>query len=109
LEVRGDEDVGKTSLLHKLVTVTATGNQAEPSPENLHHTTSSNGNSAQDENPLLHKLAIVTAAGDISASTFSSTDIVVTESEAEQVTEEEILKGLRRSSGIAAKAASIYN
>jgi len=46
---------------------------------------------------------------DISASTSSSTDFVAPDGEVEQVTEEEILKGLRRSSRIAAKAASIYD
>jgi hypothetical protein len=49
------------------------------------------------------------ASTDISASTYSSTDIVAPDGEVEQVTEEEILKGLRRSSRIAAKAASIYD
>jgi GTPase SAR1 family protein len=108
LEVRGNEDVGKTSLLHNLSTVTAARNQAEPSPENLHHTTSSSYN-AQVESPLLHSIAKVTAPGDVSASTFSSTYIVSPDGMVEQVTEEEILKGLHHSSCIAAKAASIYN
>jgi hypothetical protein len=53
--------------------------------------------------------ASTSASPDISASTSSSTDFVAPDGEVEQVTEEEILKGLRRSSRIAAKAASIYD
>jgi hypothetical protein len=53
--------------------------------------------------------ASTSASPDISASTSLSTDFVAPDGEVEQVTEEEILKGLRRSSRIAAKAASIYD
>jgi hypothetical protein len=59
--------------------------------------------------PSTDIVASTSPSTDISVSTSSSTDIVAPDGKVEQETEEEILQGLRRSSRIAAKAASIYD